>query len=219
MKITIGSTEFRTKKAAGDAIREILYSYRPGMTVNSENSGFLMDVLRCHPEAEAKIGAGVESFQVQRNYATVGFWITRIDGSRTDFSFIACLSPPTKRQNVMAALRAEIRDQIALFRRAAFGSESEIKCEVTGEPITESNSHADHIRPFIQLAEEFLDLEGLTVDEVGVIPTADGKLFNALSDRVLAVKWHSYHRMCAELRMVTAAANMGILRRKQEPAQ
>jgi len=216
MKTTIGAIKFKTKKAAGDAIRAVLYSYKPGETIKAMDAAFIRDVLARHPESDSKIGAGVESFQVQRNYATVGFWITRIDGSRTDFSFIACLSPPTKRQNVMAALKAEIRDQIALFRRAAFGSESEIKCEVTGEPITESNSHADHIRPFIQLAEEFLDLEGLTVDEVGVIPTADGKLFNALSDRVLAVKWHSYHRMCAELRMVTAAANMGLLRRKHD---
>ena len=43
--IQIGDTLYPTKKAAGDAIRAILYAYPLGATLSDEHAAFLADVL------------------------------------------------------------------------------------------------------------------------------------------------------------------------------
>ena len=49
-----------------------------------------------HPEAGDKIGPGVDSFSVERapgrSFGTRCFWVTRSDGTRTEFSYLTCLS-------------------------------------------------------------------------------------------------------------------------------
>ena len=69
----------------------MLYKYDLGDKVSEEDAKILKDLLAMHPEADEKIGCGIESFSVRTaDYNTRCFWVNRIDGSTVKFSFKAC---------------------------------------------------------------------------------------------------------------------------------
>ena len=104
---------------------------------------FLLDLLALHPEADQKVGVGVDHFDVRQNGTTVGFWVVRSDQTETDFSFISCLRAPTHEEQVRAAMREAVRDQKFFFRDAEF-SAGAVHCPVTGEALTPETSHVHH---------------------------------------------------------------------------
>jgi hypothetical protein len=64
-KFWIGSREYRTKGAAQEAVRDVLYGYSVGSVVDKEEDHLLLlDLLDLHEEADVKIGVGVESFVI-----------------------------------------------------------------------------------------------------------------------------------------------------------
>ncbi len=84
-----------TKAQRKKALQTVLYRYPVGATVDDPvDVELLTATLNQHRQRDAKIGVGVASFQVEQNLGSRGFWLTRHDGSRTDWSFIACLTPP-----------------------------------------------------------------------------------------------------------------------------
>lgn len=215
MTIRIGEIEFKTKKAATAAVREILYRYQPGDTLTDSDAEFMLGVLCRHPEADEKVGCGVSSIQVEQNGPTVGFWLTRRDGSRTDFSFVACITPPTKEAEAKAAMRLEIRNQIERYRESVFARRDETRCPIGGDTITKATCHVDHASPtFTELVRGFLTIEGKALRDVAVLPTTDGSTTTIMADRDLAARWSEYHRAHATLRTVSRAANLSTLRRK-----
>lgn len=208
-----GEHSFTTKKAATEAIRKVLYAYNPGESLKEEDASFMANVLEHHPEAAMKIGCGVRSFQVENNHPTRGFWITRTDGTRTDFSFLSCLTPPTPEMDARKAFRTEVRDQLVAFKANAFSSSAQLACAVTGVLLTSDRCHVDHYEPtFLELTEQFLASRGVAIVDVQVEPTLDGSTETKLLDRELAKAWAEFHTR-AKLRIVSAHANLSLLRR------
>lgn len=148
--ILVGECRFPSKKVATAFVREILYRYDIGQRVSERDAGFLADLLQLHPQAPQKIGCGVQHFTVEQNEGSRGFWLTRTDGSRTDWSFPACLKPPTPESEARAGFRTAIRPQVAAFRARfdAANTHAPQVCPITGELLTEANVHIDHETPF-----------------------------------------------------------------------
>ncbi len=92
--IIVHDIVFPSKVAAKNAIRPILYRYPIGGTLNDDDAYFMLGVLKLHPDAETKIGCGVASFHIVKTPYNQCFGLTRVDGSRTDFSYDSCLTPP-----------------------------------------------------------------------------------------------------------------------------
>jgi len=210
--VRFGDHVFSTKKSATEAIRIVLYRYAIGQAVNDEDSTFLFDLIQLHPEAEQKIGGGIASFSVEQNDGSRGFWLTRVDGSRTDWSFLACLAPPTSEQEALAGFRSAIRDQIEAFRVSAL-ARSDLRCAVSDEALSAKNIHIDHDPPFQDLLLGFLTQRGMQLALVGVKPTTDGSTVTELADDELRALWTEFHRTNAGLRAVTRKVNLGTLRR------
>jgi hypothetical protein len=213
-QVRIGDVVFGSKSKAEEAIRKILYAYPVGATVKFEDAQFLADLLDLHPERDAKVGVGARSFQIEQNGPTRGFWLTRTDGSRTDFSFKSCLTPPTAESDARAGFRSEVRDQIAEFRALQFAGGREVRCPITGESVNSGTSHVDHVPPFEDLVRLFLSRAGLSLSAVGVEPTRDGETETRLADRGLGEAWAAFHRQHAGLRIVSVQANLSLLRRR-----
>lgn len=214
LKYLIGAREYKTKKAAQEAIREVLYRYSPGETVSRpEDQEFLADLILNHPDPASKIGVGIARFEVRDNWGTHGFWVIRTDGSETDFSFVKCLHPPTKQQTVHVALRRAVMDQMMQFREAALRNGPAV-CPVTGQPIDDSSAHVDHYDPtFFELADSYVAARG-GYNAFRVLETADGVFGRRLADPVAAAAWQEYHRANAKLRLVSKKANLSLLRRQ-----
>jgi Protein of unknown function (DUF3223) len=90
--ITIGAWTFGTQTEAINHIREVLYR-RPLLTpIDGLDHDFLLALLSKHINAAEKIGDGVKHFTVEKaEGGTQCFYVTRVDGSRSDFSFMKCL--------------------------------------------------------------------------------------------------------------------------------
>lgn len=88
----IGTHTFDTQAAAVRFIQEVLYRHPLLEPIKGDDHAFLLELLKKHPGAAEKIGSGVEHFTVETaKGGTKCFYITRIDGSRSDFSFKKCL--------------------------------------------------------------------------------------------------------------------------------
>ncbi|MBT9385641.1 DCL family protein [Pseudooceanicola sp. CBS1P-1] len=90
--VEIMGIKFRTKGDALAYLRAMLNRYAPGSPVNEEDAVFLREALKRHPEADAKIGAGISSFEVRSaDYGTQCFWVLRVDQTEERFSYKSCV--------------------------------------------------------------------------------------------------------------------------------
>lgn len=90
--LQIGGVYFEKKGDAYEYLKSMLNKYKPEETVGEDDAAFLHQTLIRHPDANEKIGCGVESFFVRRaDYNTICFWVRRKDGSEVRFSYKSCL--------------------------------------------------------------------------------------------------------------------------------
>jgi hypothetical protein len=170
---------------------------------------FLLDLLAMHPEYEQKVGVGVARFFVNPDgFGGRCFWLERLDGSKTDWSFRSCLTPPTHEQEVRSALRRLVMYQVLEFRDLAI--ETDARCAITGIQVTRHSAHVDHRPPktFLSLVESFLAEVGLTYENISVQPTKDGSTTTELCDVELARRWQNFHAQHAVLQLTSARANL-----------
>jgi DNA-directed RNA polymerase-4 subunit 1 len=89
---TIASHTFGTQATAVAFIQKVLYRHPPLEPIQDAGHEFLLELLKKHPRKAEKIGVGVKHFTVENaKGGTRCFYITRVDGSRSDFSFMKCL--------------------------------------------------------------------------------------------------------------------------------
>jgi Protein of unknown function (DUF3223) len=90
--VTIGNRTFDTKGAARKSILAVRDRHPLQAPIDGLDHEFLLDLLNKHPRAVEKIGVGVKHFTVEKNKGgTHGFYISRVDGTRDDFSIDNCL--------------------------------------------------------------------------------------------------------------------------------
>lgn len=154
----IGARVYSSKKAAQAEVYAMRERFYNG-TATAEDDEFLRDLVALHPDAPDKVRAGIERFEVRKNMNNFGFWIIRIDGTETDFSFIKGLNGCGIEDLARSAMRNAVRDQLAPVREAAIATGA--CCPILGEPLTADNCHVDHEDPlFIEIADEFAAAEG-----------------------------------------------------------
>lgn len=160
-------------------------------TLTRRDQDYLVELLHRHPHADRKIGPGIRRIGIWNvpPWGKRGFYIERIDGTRTDFSYPKCLAPPNARQAVIAAMRQAIGEQIIEFKKQAFAG----VCEVSGEPLAWHDAHVDHADPvFADIAEDFAALYG-GYENIKLLPSQDGLIGRPLHSDV-AAHFQTYHR-------------------------
>jgi hypothetical protein len=206
--VAIGSQIFPSRKDALSMIHAVRDRYVNG-TFTVEDEKFLRDLVAIHPCAEEKIGPGINQFSARKNMNNVGFWIERIDGSETDFSFIACLDGDTLERMILLTMRNAVKHQVAPFREAAIAAG--VVCSITGERLTSKNCHIDHESPtFIEIASDFISSEGGY--ECIATVSKEGQYGRDFADEEQEARWLGYHRAHANLRAISKKANLSTLR-------
>jgi hypothetical protein len=210
--LQIGDRIFPSKQAVRDTCKNILKVYGPGSKVsNPEHVEFLAGLLDLHENRDGKVGAGVRSFEVERTtYGNCCFWLTRVDGSRTDWSIERCLRPLRQGERATQAFRNAVISQVVAFKALqAFP----MVCPFNGETLTADTCHIDHKVPFAALLVRFAAKEGLELEHVQTRAHLDGETHQELADEKLRERWQLFHRVNARLRIVSREANLSILRR------
>lgn len=90
--LTIGNNHFATQTEAEDFIKQLLNGQSLKTVIPEPYHSFLCALVALHPRATEKIGAGVKHFTVEHAlHGTRCFYITRVDGTKTDFSTGKCV--------------------------------------------------------------------------------------------------------------------------------
>lgn len=209
-KFWIGSREYPSKKAAQEAVRGVLYGYSVGNIVDQEADHLLLlDLLDLHEQADVKIGVGVESFVIapplQGPYP--GFEVIRTDGTRIDFSYLACLKPPSYRQQVCAAMRVEVKDDVSAYFTARVTANTLVSDE-SGRALDITDTHVSYYRgpSFVELAAAFAHEAGGWAAIELTTSSAPGR--GQFTDRQLAKRWCEYHQEHAVLALLSSLENL-----------
>lgn len=213
MSYLVNGLEFATKEALQEEIKRILYKYEPEMILDCADTDFMCDVLFMHPHADEKIGKGVQSIGVQINPTyrnTRNFVVYRTDGTSSDFSYTKCLRPPTHRAMLIQACRQAIAPGIIAAKQSYFRQTVNPVCPITNEFLTPENTHVDHAYPktFRNLFERFIREHHVNMDKVELVRGGDNSSIVQIADKMLESLWVSFHWQEAEIRFISAEANL-----------
>lgn len=192
--------------------QSILKSYKPGEFISNDDYYFMMSVFENHPDWERKMGSGVDEISVQSAlYGSKCFYLHRLDGTKTDISYNACLNAPTRLADIKKACRNAVVRDILKFRdeNVIYG---ETKCPITGDTLTKENTHIDHYdKTFAELCNTWIESQNLQYLTSKLNQTQDNNMLTYFTDENLSRSFRIYHNMNTHLRAVTKYANCIIL--------
>lgn len=209
--LDIGDLSFARKGDAAEHFRTILYRHDADVALSEPDATYVYWLLERHPEAAAKIGAGVKEFSTRKAvYNTRCFEIRRIDGTTTDFSVRPCLDgkAPSAFAETLRALRTEVLEDIKQmkwqFFRTSTQPEGKVACALTGRLLSLEEAMIDHAPPktFKALVAQFLEENRIVPSEALLTPAKDNQYTPHLSDRDLAEKWRDFYCANAAIRIV-----------------
>jgi hypothetical protein len=215
--VVLSTREFTKQGDADRYFSTMLRSYQIGQRISLEDTADLIALLDRHPEAIEKIGKGVAYFDIMRSdQGTPCFRINRVDNTGTDFSLYWAIRarPPSRKQEVMAALRRVIADDInqARARMAASSrlADGRVLCAATQTAIDLVDAHVDHVPPitFELIVVEFLALHGATFDAVPITIGTDNQTAPDITDATFASAFRTYHLGRAELALIHRTVNL-----------
>ena len=179
----------------------MMLKYKDHEFILKEDFDFMLNVLKQHENYDDKIGMG------STDYKNRCFWLERMDGTKTDFSFIKCLSSANEHSDYLKACRKAVEYVVINFRDITFANNAIIYCPVLGVQITKNESHVDHYYvPFIKIAKDFFE----TLNQPPVILHGDGKIGVEFADKRLERNWIDYHNKYAKLRVISEKANLSL---------
>jgi hypothetical protein len=214
LPVTIDHLAFDSQKDAVEYFKNILRGYSTGAFLSGQDLKDVLALLSLHPRASHKVGFGVRKIFVENNdYGNKCFNVQRIDGSIEDFSYLKCIrgehKPFTQFSN---ACRRAVKNDIVAFKVNYFwknqNENKTIKCLESGEQITISEGHVDHVAPltFSILVQQFIFIKNIILRQVeyrrrGIcgIEFADSGIKNDFQE------WHSKN---AILRVIRNTENL-----------
>lgn len=238
MAIAITLSNGRTWKSQKDALnhfKSILNSYNNKEIIEARaDHEDLVALLERYDEAitdgPSKTGAGIDHFTRTVNnfkgFATPGFWVHRVDGSSTDFSYISAVKgqPKGPSKEFYDACRAAVQADLVAAKLCFFkqhaDADGNVPCEITGKPTAYQNAHLDHAwLSFGQIVSSFRVSRGWTVEvPYGVVSLpADGQTQSILIDPAIAKAFVEFHHSIATLRIVLGAVNLSMASGQRRP--
>lgn len=216
---TLGGITFDAKTNLNGYIKNVLATAPMGKPLNGEALAVVRDLLDWHPEAQQKIGAGVDRIEVRLNTefgkGAPGFWVVRRDGSETDFSYRKCVNgQQSGRAKFISACRFAIKDHVAEFKTEFFRVAEKPTCALTGTSIEFGDCHVDHTPPytFERIVQAFASLNALDIDDPSLtMGGIDGLLTPLFTSPTLRDKFVTFHNNFATLRVISVRANTSIV--------
>lgn len=211
----IANRTFPTKKSLQDEIKRILHQSPLDQKLEGDDYKLIRALLDRHPQAEQKVGCGVRSIFVVKfpPYCSCGFELVRIDGSRTDFSYLQCLNPESKLTRLKRACRYAVSDDIIAFRDDFF-RRGQSACEISGRFVDLNTYNVDHAPPmtFKNIFEAFLSEYGINVDKIVLSYGGDGSTTCDIGHPAIRDLWINFHRKYANLRILHIETHQEITR-------
>ncbi len=180
-------------------------------TLNQKEFQYMSSILKNHPYYEKKRKVGIKNLFIKKTiFNNNGFFIERIDGTTTDFSFHQCLNKENRIQKVRSMFRTAIKEQIWNFRDKEFSNSSTIICPILSIPVAKSNCHVDHFNPmFYELLNGFIKQNSLNLNDIKIGgENQDNIMQYYFLDKNLEANWQKFHLENAKLRVTSIRGNL-----------
>jgi hypothetical protein len=182
-KVFLSGHEFPSLTAAKAHAKAILDKYSSGDFVNNEELAFLKSAiaLRGPEKLKEKEDVGIKSIFIDYNCGgDKAFYISRIDFSETDFSYIKCFTKPNLFNDFSAACRNSVQKEKA--------------AQKMGLGFDQYDAHHEGI-PFKDIVQSFIEDEHIDITKIEFLK-GDGVQGRYFKDEKLAdafKKFHSEH--------------------------
>jgi len=211
----IAGENFSNQDELAVRAKAILHRLPRNVPLQGQDFLFVHGLLERHPRAEKKIGVGVKRLWVGTVlFGAPGFYLMRMDGSTTEFSYKKCVSPNTAPyRDLIRAFRDSVDDKVEEARRNALVNDASAICPFTHEDMRlPGNCHIDHAPPwtFRAIVSHFMRQGKLTVDDIHLHGHGDGEMIRHLSLEMNR-EWRFFHSERAVLRAVSRRANCEII--------
>lgn len=203
--VGLPSKTFAKQGEATAFFKAMLARYADGEFLNSVDEDILYELLQRHPEADQKIGVGVQAFFRNKSpdHPTSCFHLLRIDGSTTDFGYPTCITgrAPSLRHAFYEACRRSVVAELMVQKQRLFDmSPNGIQCVRTGELTTIHTSEYRHTEPrFRDIVRGFIQMKNLVIDSSMVTDSQDMQYTTVFTDQTMAVDFINYHATVAGL--------------------
>jgi hypothetical protein len=219
--IGCGATQwtFPSKQDAMTACKTMLARYRNRQTINDDDSEFLRALIQRHPEACQKIGAGIKRFfRAGTGQGTDCFWLERVDGSTTDFSYKSCINARGKSiyQEFSEACWQAVREDLDRAKKEHFSkhadAEGKVPCDITGERIGWKEAHLDHKKPmtFQVIVLTFIQADSIDIRPELLSSPGDKQFVTTFADKNVEMRFRAYHHGLAKLRIIKKGLNLSL---------
>lgn len=203
----LGPFQYSSKQELLDGLKVFVATAPVGMVSHKIAIQKLHLLIALHPDAERKIGSGIDHFKVQRNVlgAGQGLWLVRSDGTEESFSYKRCITGVRQSSygKVCEALRFSVRSQLIAYRETLT---LPAICAISGEEIVHrSNLHIDHKVPFWRLLQAFSEIHGIDLSVLDTVGSGEGL---ALVDQEISKAFETFHLTHAELQPSSKTANI-----------
>ncbi|MCP3379995.1 DCL family protein [Bradyrhizobium sp. CCGUVB4N] len=181
-------------------------------------------------DGPTKIGRGIDYFFRRQNagqgFSTPGFWVRRVDGSETDFSYIQAVKgqPKSDAQEFYDACRAAVAADLLAAKKRHFtafaDSTGRVPCDLTGELLAFPDAHLDHAYPtFGQLVITFRAARGWQhgAPKGTLTLPADAQTTSTFVDSAVAQAFRLFHHGAATLRIVARHRNLSMAAGQRRP--
>jgi Protein of unknown function (DUF3223) len=226
---------WKTQGAALAHFKEMLARYADEDTVEDRvDHDDLVALLERYdaviPDGPSKIGDGIDSFLRRRNvfegFSTPSFWVRRVNGSETDFSYIHAVKgqPKTNAQEFYDACREAIAADLVAAKKRHFSTygdaDGRVPCDLTDRLIAFDEAHLDHAYPtFGQLVLSFRAAREWqhAVPEDVVTAPMDAQTTTTFIDPAVAASFRQFHHAAAMLRIIARERNLALAAGQRRP--
>lgn len=176
--------------------------------LQNEETLFLNELLKHHPNYLQKCGIGIKGFKIKyTRFGEKGFILYRKDNSFTDFSYLICIQKPTLSSQIKQACRTAVEKDIINFKKREFGGEKIIECNVSNKKLTFNKSHVDH-HP-ISFKDIFeMWIVNKTIMKNDLNPTKDNEETIYFINKKIEKDFRDFHNKIAILRIVSPEINL-----------
>jgi hypothetical protein len=222
--ITIGERIFPTKGAAKEHVRAIREAATPDAIITGADGEFLIELVKRHPDADEIAGPGIAGVTFRKNatYGEAGglvLYVLRADGTEMAVAPNNCLSPRSRRAEVVGTFRYAIREGTIDYKRQQMAWLPEfIVCPETGGRLPTAAAEVDHVGPwtFRRILDAFSRERGIDIESVELMSRVDGDFGQELADKALERDWKEFHDLRAAYELVSPEGNE-LRRRRDRP--
>lgn len=216
-----------TQSEALSHFKNMLARYADGQIVDSiEDHDDLVALLERHDQLgiseSSKIGAGISYFERRLNrgegYSSHGFWVIRVDGTETDFSYVKTIKgmPMSVLEQYYGACRSAVGADLAAEKQRQFDHfadlDGKIPCDVSGVLVQFSEAQLRHSKPYFgEIVREFRVKNGWSEDDlVALISTSnDAQISTKFRHSEDSEAFREFHHSRAVLHIVSNTPEHG----------